>query len=154
MSTESAPEEETEKLNIPEIETDRFATAKQRRGQTFFSHAVFVSYNNTCCITGNPIPSLLTASHIVPWKDSKTDRLNPRNGLCLAKTQDAAFDKGLITLDENLKVVISKNIRDHMNHDTIRENFQRYEGQAITLPHRFIPDLKFVEYHRERIFVA
>lgn len=88
----------------------------------------------------------------MPWKDSKTDRLNPVNGLCLAKTQDAAFDQGLITLDEKLRVVLSNRIREHMTHESIRQNFERYEGKAVTLPHRFRPDSKFLDYHRDHVF--
>ncbi|MDQ8187091.1 HNH endonuclease [Pelagicoccus sp. SDUM812002] len=151
---EQLPYSVIEDFNKPDFETDRVASAKQRRGHSFFSRAVKVSYHYTCCMTGNPISILLTASHIVPWKDSKKNRLNPSNGLCLAKTQDTAFDRGLITLDEKLRVVLSKRIREYVTLETIRDNFQRYEGKPITLPHRFQPDQQFLAYHREKIFVA
>ena len=39
-------------------------------------------------------PRLLVASHIKLWRDFPTDRLNPRNGLCLSSLHDAAFDSG------------------------------------------------------------
>jgi hypothetical protein len=38
-------------------------------------------------INGNPVPELLVGAEA-----------QPVHGLCLAQTQDAAFDKGLITL--------------------------------------------------------
>ena len=110
---------------------------------------MLVSYNTRCCITGNPIPALLSASHIVAWADQSEHRLNPCNGLCLAKTQDAAFDRHLITLDEDLRVVISKSIRDHYTSDSVRTNFQPYEGKRIDIPHRFSPEPSFVTAHRE-----
>jgi len=78
-----------------------------------------------------------------------TQRLNPRNGLCLAKTQDAAFDRHLITLDEDLRVVLSKSPRDHFSSEAVRVNFQPYEGQRIDLPHRFRPDPALLQRHRE-----
>lgn len=68
------------------------------------------------------------------------ETLNPRNGLSLAKTQDAAFDRHLITLDEDLRVVLSKSIRDHFTSESVRVNFQPYEGKQIDLPHRFTPE--------------
>ncbi|WP_369426414.1 HNH endonuclease [Pelagicoccus sp. SDUM812002] len=104
-------------------------------------------------MTDIPLPQLLTASHIKPWAASTAEeKLNPSNGLCLAKTQDAAFDKGLITLDEKLRIVLSKRIRGHMTVDSIRENFIQYEGKTITLPTRFGPNQEFLEYHRTNIF--
>jgi hypothetical protein len=129
--------------------TERAGMVRQRLGQAFFRRTVLVSYNHRCCITGNPIPALLSASHIVPWSKDQNHRLNPRNGLCLAKTQDAAFDRYLITLDEDLRVVLSKSLRDHFTSETVRANFQPYEGKPITLPHRFTPDPELLQHHRE-----
>ncbi|MBK1877965.1 HNH endonuclease [Pelagicoccus mobilis] len=130
-------------------------TIKARFNQNVFRKITLENYQNACCITGNPLPQLLTASHIKPWAASKAnEKLNPANGLCLAKTQDAAFDKGLITLDERLRVVLSKSIRDHMTVQSIKENFIRLEGKEITQPLRFPPSQTFLEYHRETIFVA
>jgi putative restriction endonuclease len=122
---------------------------RRRLGQTFFRRTVLLSYNTRCCITGNPIPALLSASHIVAWADDPKQRLNPRNGLCLAKTQDAAFDRHLITLDEDLRVVLSKSIRDHFTSETIRVNFHPYEGKQIELPHRFTPEKNLLRRHCE-----
>ena len=136
--------------NRPEGPTETISKRNQRLGQAFFRRAVLVSYGNRCCITGNPIPQLLNASHIVSWASNPKDRLNPRNGLCLARTQDAAFDRHLITLDADLRLVVSKTIRDHFSNATVRENFGRYEGKKILLPERFLPDPAFLEIHRSQ----
>ena len=47
-------------------------------------------------------PALLRASHIIPWKDCPTDadRLDVHNGLLLSALWDAAFDRGLVTFDD------------------------------------------------------
>lgn len=87
-------------VNSPTGPTETVMTTKARLGQRFFRQSVLASYNCRCCVTGNPISQLLVASHILPWGNYPEHRLNPRNGLCLAQTQDAAFDKGLITFDE------------------------------------------------------
>ena len=46
---------------------------------------------------------LVRASHIVPWKDCPGDaeRLNVHNGLLLSALWDAAFDRGLVTFDDD-----------------------------------------------------
>ena len=135
---------------VTEMETDAWSPVKTRRGQHFFRSTVLSSHNHRCCITGIAVPELLRASHIVPWKDDIPNRLNPRNGLCLAATQDAAFDRHLITLDEDLRLILSRRLRDHCTHETLRENFLRFEGQTIAAPERFTPELAFLERHRER----
>ena len=108
-----------------------------------------VSYNHRCCITGTPISALLSARHIVVWSGRSHAAADPRSSLCLAKTQDAAFDRHLITLDEDLRVVLSKSIRDHFTSECVRVNFQPYEGKRIELPHRFAPDAALVKCHRD-----
>jgi hypothetical protein len=137
---------------VREGPTEKESLTRQRLGQQFFRRMVLVGYNNRCCITGNPIPALLSASHIVAWADAPKQRLDPRNGLCLAKTQDAAFDRHLITLDEDYRLVISASIRDHFTSESVRTNFQPYEGKRITLPTRFCPDPDLIAQHR-KIFV-
>jgi putative restriction endonuclease len=114
---------------------------------------VLASYNCRCCITGNPVPELLIASHILPWGRFPEQRLNPRNGLCLAQTQDAAFDKGLITLDEDYRIVLSSYLREFFPNDALSRNFVVYEGKQIELPEKFLPDGEFMQMHREEVFL-
>jgi len=135
--------EEKEESLFKEGKT-REATMQARIGQDFFRKTVLSSYENRCCITGISNPDLLVASHIVPWKDDKANRLNPMNGLCLNALHDRAFDKGLITLDEDYQVVISKSAR--------HELITRYASQTIRLPRRFIPKQEFLEFHRRSVF--
>lgn len=125
-----------------------------RVNQSFFRQVVLLSYRNTCCITGIAIPELLNASHIKPWKvsDPLTERTNPQNGLCLNALHDRAFDRGLITLDSDYKVILSKQIRDFFNSNEIREYFIKYEGKCIRLPYRFLPSKEFLAFHNEYIF--
>ena len=87
---------------------------KTRVGQYFFRMAVLNSYENRCCVTGLKRTELLVASHIKPWKvsDERTERTNPTNGLCLNSLHDKAFDRGLITLDKNYKIIVSRKLKD------------------------------------------
>jgi hypothetical protein len=132
-----------------EIET----TVKTRRGQQFFRQTILNSYDVRCCITGIRVPRLLVASHIKPWGKFPEHRLDPRNGLCLSAIHDAAFDSGLITLDEKLRVILSKRLRSFFPQPTLEQNFLSFDGQAIRLPEKLAePDPEFIRYHREIIF--
>jgi predicted restriction endonuclease len=133
-------------------ETEIKTTIKARRGQEFFRQTVLSSYNNSCCITGNPIPELLVASHILPWSKYPKERLNPKNGLCLAKTQDAAFDRGLISFDENYRLIISPYLDNFLPNNAIEINFLNYKNKPIILPVKFQPEQEFISIHRETIF--
>jgi predicted restriction endonuclease len=138
--------------HIPSGPTETVMTAKARIGQRFFRQSVLASYNIRCCVTGNPIPELLVASHILPWGSYPEHRLNPRNGLCLAQTQDAAFDRGLITFDEDFRLVLGPYLKEHLTNEALERNFFVYEGKPIQMPDKFQPDFYFMQKHREEVF--
>jgi len=122
-----------------------------RVGQNFFRKSVLSAYNNKCCISGLSVPKLLIASHIVPWSRDQANRLNPQNGLTLSILHDKAFDLGLITIDENMAVRVSKNI-DVSNDYYFEESIRFFNGKSITLPEKFQPNAEFLEFHRVNIF--
>jgi putative restriction endonuclease len=141
------------RLIAPVGSTETQATVKVRRGQQFFRQAVLNAYDIRCCISGINVPRLLVASHIKPWGKFPTERLNPRNGLCLSTLHDAAFDAGLITLDQGLNVVLSKRLRKCFPQPALEQNFVTYEGKPIRLPDKLAePDSEFLRYHREVLF--
>jgi putative restriction endonuclease len=151
--------DDLEKTNIEEFDdriprgpTEGNRITKVRLAQSFFRQAVLTSYLGRCCVSENPIPQLLIASHIMPWSDFPEQRINPSNGLCLSRLHDAAFDKGLICFDEEHRLVISKRIKDYLPNNSLNINFIAYEGQALRLPEKFFPDKGFLQYHRDNIF--
>lgn len=150
--TSQATRDRRRKRRSPPADTESTSTVRARRGQDFFRQAVLASYGNRCCITANPVPDLLVAGHIAPWSDFPKERLNPRNGLCLAAMHDAAFDRGLVTLDEDKRLVLSGYLKDFLSAEAIRLNFAAYEGRAIRQPDRFEPDELFLRHHREHVF--
>jgi putative restriction endonuclease len=144
--------EPSSRFIAPTGPTESTATVKVRRGQQFFRQAVLASYGIRCCISGITVPRLLVASHIKPWRDcSDGERVNPRNGLCLSSLHDAAFDSFLITLDEGLRVVLSRRLKKYFPQPALEQNFSPFEGQAIQLPNKLTgPDLIFLSFHREK----
>lgn len=129
-------------------------TVKVRLAQRFFRRMVLTAYHCECCVSGNPVAELLVASHILPWASYPAHRVNPRNGLCLSRLHDGAFDQGLIAFDDDYRLLLSKRLRDHLTSQAIRDNFAPYQGKALDLPEKFCPDRRFLAEHREAIFVG
>ena len=140
-------------LLAPTGPTEAFATTKVRRGQQFFRQTILTAYGVSCCISGINVPRLLVASHIKRWADHPDERLNPRNGLCLSSLHDAAFDAGLITLDKNFALVLSRRLKQHFPLTFLEQAFVPFEGRPIRLPDKIAdPDSAFVRFHRKKIF--
>lgn len=128
-------------------------TVKTRVNQHFFRQAVLSSYDFRCCITNISIPELLISSHIIPWAKDPQNRLNPRNGLCLNALHDKAFDQGLITILTDFTIMVSPRVKRHYPNSAEKKFISEYNKKRITLPRRFIPDVKFLEYHQNYIFL-
>lgn len=139
----------------PEIELrgdysseSRAVTIQQRIAQDFFRRAVLSSYDGRCCMSGISDPRLLVASHIVPWREDVRNRLNPRNGLCLSALHDRAFDRHMISLSEDLRVLVSRDLKIRSTEPLMQTAFLDLEGKPIALPHRFRPDTDLLATHR------
>ncbi len=130
----------------------RQVLTEQRIKQGFFRRAVLSSYRGRCCMSGLSDSRLLIASHIVPWSQDKTNRLNPSNGLCLSALHDNAFDKGLITLSDDFKVIVSEELKRNKE-AFIEAVILPLEGRQIDLPERFMPQPEFIVWHRSQWFV-
>lgn len=78
----------------------------QRVGQEIFRKSLLAYWNHRCPMTGVSDPSLLRASHIVPWAECDDDaqRLDVHNGLLLSALWDAAFDTGRISFADDGEV--------------------------------------------------
>lgn len=141
---------------VAEIETDdlppegieRASVVKVRANQNFFRRRVLSAFDFRCCITGLASPTLLTASHILPWATDKKNRLNPKNGLCLNALHDRAFDRHLMWIDHAGLIRFATSLRTQkgQNLPTVEWLTQR-EGQPLLLPKKFSPDPLFLKQH-------
>ena len=119
----------------------------QRVGQSFFRKIILTSYNKRCALTGIEEPRLLNASHIVAWKDDPQNRVNPSNGICLNALHDRAFDRHLITFDEDYRMIIAPHVPG-----IARRKLESVETRRLEMPSRFLPDQAFLEKHRRAFF--
>lgn len=137
---------------LPDGPTEKQLSRPMRLVQSFFRRAVLASYGYKCSFCGLEVRSLLNASHIIPWNVSVERRANPKNGFCLCVLHDRAFDRGLISVDADSRLLISKRVKKTNPVPLHRVGLLDLEGQRINLPGRFLPDATCLEYHRKSVF--
>jgi 5-methylcytosine-specific restriction enzyme A len=91
--------------------TERSGLVISRVGQGAYRKSIINRWEHQCAVTGFNDSRILIASHIHPWKDSKSEeRLDVNNGILLSPTYDALFDKHLITFERSGKIVLSEDV--------------------------------------------
>jgi HNH endonuclease len=131
-------------LNSPLISsTEKEAMLAIRIGQARFRSLVLALWDGRCAVTASS--HFLVAGHIKPWSESNDDeRLDPYNGIPLSPVYDKAFDSGLITFDDDGKVLISERLRVDASKLGItgREQLHNLRPQH----------LQYLKYHRTNKF--
>jgi len=151
--TGPAPEETIAELAARVGDTEIVRSVRTRRVQSLFRATVLASYDFTCAISGINIPALIQASHIIPWSRAEGRRVDPRNGIALSALHDRAFDRGLITIDEDLRVVVSGRLRVGKPSEIHRAALLGIESKKLRLPTRYAPDPEALTWHRAHVFV-
>lgn len=125
-------------------ETERLVV--QRIGQDIFRTSLLEYWNGQCPLTGITDTALIRASHIMPWKDCASDaeRLDVHNGLLLSALWDAAFDRGLVTFDDEGRPHFSSALSE-----AARAELRWQNPIPLTDKHR-----KRLSWHRTNLFVS
>jgi hypothetical protein len=134
--------------------TEATAAGKIRLGQRYFRRVVLANFDHRCALTGISQSDLLTASHISPWAEDAPNRVEVANGLCLNKLHDAAFDRKLITFDDELRLVVGRRIRKALAPGALADGFLAYEGKRLAEPVRRPLSIALVRSHREAFMDA
>lgn len=88
--------------------TTRVSQTTSRVGQDKFRCDLLLHWKG-CAVTGIAITDFLRASHIKPWKRSNSlERIDVYNGLLLVAHLDIAFDRGLISFNDDGSILVSK----------------------------------------------
>ncbi len=130
--------------------TSAQARATVRRGQEFFRRTVLANYQGKCALTGLGHPALLRASHIVGWAEAPQERVSVRNGIALNAMHDAAFDRHLMTFDDDGRMVIGKRLADGIGQSELVSGFLAYQGRTLTAAFRTAPNPELFARHRKR----
>lgn len=116
-----------------------------------FMHNVRAAYSNRCAITGLRLINgggrpEVQAAHIQPVASKGPDSV--RNGLALSGTVHWMFDRGLISIGDDYKILVAKN---HVPDDAVRLLNQ---SGLINLPkdQTLHPNAYYLKFHRDQVF--
>jgi putative restriction endonuclease len=116
-----------------------------------FMHNVRAAYSNRCAITGLRLINgggrpEVQAAHIQPVASKGPDSV--RNGLALSGTVHWMFDRGLISIGDDYKILVAK---DHVPDDAVRLLNQ---NGLINLPEdqTLYPNAHYLKFHRDEVF--
>lgn len=138
--------------NVEAKGEDKIREVKTRINQNVFRQMILVNYDNKCAVSGVDIPELLIASHIIPWAEKESERLNPENGICLSALYDRAFEQGLISFDNDYKMIVSTRLKNHCSSDYYQQFFKPYIGKPLNEALDYMPRKEFLEWHRDVLF--
>lgn len=141
-------------LNLKKrLDPETYQIEVYNRGKVFRREIVKM-YNESCCISGVRVSAPFTitmvdACHIIPFSNSFDNNLT--NGIALCPNIHRAFDKGLISVNENYKVILSKSFKEN---SASEYSFSKIEGKTILLPadQDFEPSLEAFAWHRNNVF--
>jgi hypothetical protein len=131
--------------DAPLTERERLQAA--RIGQGDFRNALIAAWGGACPVAGVDHLELLRASHIKPWKASgNAERLDPFNGLLLCAHVDALFDRGLISFEDDGRMLISSKVTPA----NLARLGMRTDQVLAGLDQRHAP---YLAYHRDHCFI-
>lgn len=146
LNEEQAPfqlEETRDRLN--------FLTSRIVRDRTF-RRIILDAYDRRCAVTGLKLingggRAEVDAAHIRPVEANGPDIIN--NGIALSGTAHWMFDRGLISLSDDLEIMISRHVNDI---ESVRGLVNK-NGRAL-LPRRVSqrPHPHFLSWHRDHCF--
>ncbi len=126
---------EEQVATLPEERRRVIAKVSRLARDSDFRRKVTVAYDRKCAVTGLQL-RLIEAAHILPvGANGSTDDVS--NGICLSPTYHRAYDRGLIYLTEDRRMLIN----EHKKQDLIRlglggglPEFEAHLNREIFLP--------------------
>jgi len=133
---------------------ERYGTGQiiyPRLGQGAFRVVVTEAYHRRCAISGERTLPVLEAAHIKPY--SLEGPHHPNNGLLLRQDLHTLFDRGYITVSEDLNIEVSKRIKEDYGNG--KEYYAFHGKKLIEIPERAIdrPSGQFLQWHNENVYL-
>ena len=116
----------------------------QRIGQDILRKELLKRYENKCAMCNVDEKDVLRASHIIPWSEDKSIRLDPTNAILLCGLHDLAFDKGLITINDDFSISLPD------EPDGLHNVLSKFTHEKLNLPtsKEYHPKIEFLQRHR------
>lgn len=136
------------------------------KAETFDEEEVFIRsgvfkkvvpqiYNHSCCISGMRIIAsrevqMIDACHIVPFSESHDDTIS--NGISLCPNLHRAFDRGLISINEDYRVIVSSSFSE----SSVDYSIKQYEEKQLLLPKEknYYPSYQNLMWHKENRYIG
>lgn len=97
-----------------------------RLGQGAFRVLVTDAYQRRCAITGEKTLPVLEAAHIRPYAEDGPHLVS--NGLLLRSDLHTLFDRGYVTVTDDLRVLVSRRIREEFSNG---HEYYRHDGKPL-----------------------
>lgn len=142
-------EEQTPFVFEQEREVAQFSRTVRDR---VFRRVLLRAYDSRCAITGLKLingggRAEVEAAHIKPVEANGPDIVN--NGLALSGTVHWLFDRGLISVTDDLDILISRQVNDRDSVESLINPTQRLIGPLLE---RDRPHPAFLDWHRSNRF--
>ncbi len=123
---------------------------RARLGQGSFRVLVTEAYARRCAMTGEKTLPVLQAAHIKPYAESGPHSIG--NGLLLRSDLHILFDRGYITVDQDLTIEVSRSIKEEFSNG--REYYALHGRQLAVLPASAAdrPSPTFLEWHNANVY--
>jgi putative restriction endonuclease len=137
-------------LEEPDAQYGKSILVKVRLGQGAFRVLVTDAYQRKCAISGERTLPVLEAAHIKPYAKSGLHLIS--NAMLLRSDIHKLFDTGYMTITTDLKVEVSKRIKEEFENG--REYYRFHGKELYNLPGKLInkPENRFVKWHNENVF--
>ena len=144
-------------LNDPEVRYKHVSI--QTEEDVFIRSGLFKRYipqlyQDTCAMTGMRMRStfkynFIDACRIVPFAVAHDDKVT--NGIALCPNLHRAFDRGLVSVDENYRILVSPHVEEDTEHPY---SLAKLSGNPIILPKQlqYQPAQENLEWHRREVF--
>lgn len=123
---------------------------RPRLGQGSFRLIVTDTYQRRCAVTGEKALPVIEAAHIKPVKEGGLHQIS--NGLLLRSDVHTLFDRGYVTVTQDLQFRVSHRLRADFNNG---EQYYKFNGQKIWAPPRNEerPSRELLEWHADMVFL-
>lgn len=123
---------------------------KVRIGQGAFKISIIEAYSKRCSVSGERTLPVLEAAHIKPYSQAGPNYI--KNGLLLRSDIHKLFDSGYITITDDLKVEVSKRIKEEFENG--KEYYQYHGNKLAILPSRSDdkPFADYIDWHNLNVY--
>jgi len=124
---------------------------RPRLGQGSFRVVVTDAYERRCAVTRERTLPALEAGHIKPYSEQGEHRVD--NGLLLRRDLHALFDRGYLTVTPELKLEVSRRIREDFENG---RDYYAMQGSQLWVPPDAArrPNEEFLKWHNEGRFLG